>query len=232
MSGSNGRAWDALVFDLDGTLADSRDAIAQTVNRVLLRRGYPSVDPHVVHHMIGLELEHVFREVLPPDQVDQTDSCVAEYREVFDLEVLPILMPIPGAVEAVQAVGGRFPLGVATGRLTRTARQMLTRFGIHHHFEAIVGVDRVPRPKPFPDVLLAALEGMRVPASERVLVIGDADADVIMAKAAGTRVVGVTWGAQSRQELLAAQPDWCVDAWADVLALVDDGPPAESKKRA
>ncbi len=211
----------AIVFDLDGTLVNSHDLIARTVNRVLSQRRHPLVDPAVVHAMTGLPLVDIFRSVLPPAEVESALACVDTYRVIFDDEVLPAIEPIPGAVEAVEALATVAPLGVATGRLTSTAERMLARCRLAPYFGAVVGMDLVPRPKPFPDVLLEALRRMGGIEPSQVLVVGDSGADIAVARAAGARCCAVTWGTQPREALLAAELDWCIDRWQELAALVE-----------
>lgn len=215
----------AIVFDLDGTLLDSHELVARTVNRVLEARGYPVVQAQRVHAMTGLPIEHIFREVIPAAEAEQALTCVDEYRALFDRDVLPAVSPIPGAPAAVDAVATLgLPLGVATGRLTHTAHEMLRRCGLLRHFPVVLGHDSVARPKPYPDLLLEVLRRLGGPAPAATLVVGDSAADVAMAKAAGAPVCAVTWGAQTGQQLRAVSPDWCVDTWDELLALLGLAP--------
>lgn len=217
----------AVVFDLDGTLANSHELVALTVNRVLHRRGYPLIEAREVHGMTGLPIESIFQAVLPAADVEHTLSCVDEYRDLFDRDVLPAIEPIPGAPEAVRIVAsGGWPLAVATGRLTRTAELMVRAMGMARHFGAVVGIDVVPRPKPYPDVLIEALARIGGIAPRETLVVGDSAADVAMARAAGARVCAVTWGAQTRADLLSAQPTWCIDRWEELYRLLELTPSA------
>ena len=211
----------ALVFDLDGTLLDSQDLIAQTVNRVLAERGHQPVDPAAVHVMMGLPLEDIYQAFLPAAAQHQLAACLQAHREVFMRDMVPRARPLPGAAEAVAALAadGR-RMAVATNRLTGTAAAMLEHCGLAGHFEAIHGVDLVERPKPFPDLLLHTLTVLGGLPPEQVLVVGDSGADVAMALAAGAPVCAVTWGAQPRSALLELEPTWCVDRWQELLDLL------------
>jgi HAD superfamily hydrolase (TIGR01509 family) len=213
--------FEAVVFDLDGTLVASHELIARTVNRVLARRGQPVVEAGEVHALTGLPLETIFRSVLPAAEVETARACVDAYRLLFDREVLPVLEPIAGALEVLASLAAWVPLGVATGRLTVTAEQMVARCGLGPYFQTVLGADLAARPKPAPDLLHLVLERLGGIDPERVLVVGDSGADVAMARAAGARVCAVTWGAQSRAALLETEPHWCIDRWAELLALLE-----------
>jgi len=210
----------AIVFDLDGTLIASHDLIASTVNSVLVSRGHPVVDAGAVHALTGLPLEEIFRAVLPAAEHESALRCVDEYRRIFDRDVLPALEPIPGTRQMLATVVPLAPLAVATGRLTSTARLMLARSGLDGYFGVVLGADAVIRPKPYPDLLLEVLFRLGRIAPASVLVVGDSAADVAMARAAGARVCAVTWGAQTREALLETGPDWCVDCWEQLTALL------------
>ncbi|MBI2756495.1 MAG: HAD-IA family hydrolase [Chloroflexi bacterium] len=216
------RPFAALVFDLDGTVLATHDLIAATINRVLVQRGFPVAEVAAVGAMSGLPLETIFETVLPPAAVEQALGCIADYRALFDRDVIPAVLPIEGAPEALRAIAAtkRWPLAIATGRLGTTARQMLGHTGLLHFFTAVVGIDVVPRPKPYPDVLFRALDDLGgLPATD-VLMIGDTAADVAVARSAGAPVCAVTWGAQEREPLLRSSPDWCVDTWDELLDLL------------
>ncbi len=216
------RHFDALVFDLDGTILDSHDLVARTINRVLDARGHPTIDPQRVHSMTGLPLEDIFSAVLPAAAAEEMLTCVDEYRERFQHEVLPVVEPIPGAPEALDRISAsrQWPLGIATGRLTETAEEMLARCGLRQHFRVVLGADAAPRPKPYPDLLLEVLGRMGQYEPTRILVVGDSAADVAMALAAGASACAVTWGAQDAPNLLRADPTWCIDTWAELLDLL------------
>ena len=214
------RSLDAIVFDLDGTLVASHDLIAQTINRVLVSHELPAVDPEAVHAMTGLPLGAIFRSVLPAAAAESELACVDLYRQLFDQDVLPVLAPIPGALETVAAVAPLAPLAVATGRLTSTAEQIVLRCNLDPYFEVVLGSDLAARPKPFPDLLLLVLEQLGGIDPTRVLVVGDSGADVAMARAAGAYACAVTSGAQSRSALLKAEPHWCIDRWDELTALL------------
>ena len=217
--------FEALVFDLDGTLLASHDLVARTINRVLDARGHPTVDPQRVHAMTGLPLEDIFTAVLPAAAAEETLTCVDEYRERFQHEVLPVVEAIPGAAEALGRIRatGAWPLGVATGRLTDTAEEMLDRCGLRRHFQVVLGADAAPRPKPYPDLLLEVLGRLGSIDPTQVLVVGDSAADVAMALAAGAPACAVTWGAQEAENLLRSEPTWCVDTWDELLGLLGVG---------
>lgn len=223
----------ALVFDLDGTILRSHELIARTINLVLEGRGHSPVEAARVMKMSGLPLELIFETVLPAAQAEQATACVDEYRTIFDRDVVPSVAPIPGAPEAIVRIADsrRWPLAIATGRLSTTARAMLRTTGLEGYFASVVGIDLVPRPKPYPDVLVRALEELGGVPAQRALMIGDTTADIAVSRSAGVPVCAVTWGAQTRGELQEARPDWCVDTWAELLILLDVSVPAAPADR-
>ena len=217
----------ALVFDLDGTLVDSQALIATTINRVVTGRGHPPADETALHAMVGMPLEDVYLAILPAEAQDELAGCVEDHRVLFHEEMVPLIQPMPGAPDAVATLSrAGWRMAVATNRLTSTACAMLRTCGMAPHFAAICGVDLVERPKPYPDLLLHTLQQLGGIAPADVLMIGDSGADVAMALAAGAQVCAVTWGAQSRANLLELEPTWCVDTWQGLLELLQRAEPA------
>jgi phosphoglycolate phosphatase-like HAD superfamily hydrolase len=211
----------AIVWDLDGTILDSHDAVARTVNRVLQARGHPEAEARQVHAMTGLPIEAIFEAVLPAAELEHTLAYVDEYRVIFRAEVIPTVQPIPGAREAFAEFATLgLPMGVATGRLTDQAEAMLATTKLRHHFQVVSGWDVVTRPKPYPDLLLSVMAALGHIPPEGAVVVGDSAADIAMAHAGGVMVCAVTWGAQTRDQLLEAQPQWCVDTWAELSDLL------------
>lgn len=194
-----------VVFDFDGTLAETRDAVSTVVNAALASHLLPRVDPAVIHDLMGLPLEQLlFRCVPLPDRGRPLEPLVRFYRSRFDRLGAPHARPMPGAVEAVQglrAAGVR--VAIATSRERVSLDPMLDRFGLAGAFDAIATCDTVTRGKPDPEMLHQVLAGLSV-APEDAWMVGDTTYDVEMAIAAGVRSIGVPHGSHTSQRLADA----------------------------
>jgi HAD superfamily hydrolase (TIGR01509 family) len=175
----------AIVFDCDGVLFESRAANLAYYNTILAAFGEPSVDPadteraHLCHTAASPE---VFRALLGEDRLTAALEAAArlDYRQF-----IPEMQPEPGMNTALAGLSQRFPLAVATNRGS-SMREILAHFGLSGYFRAVVTSRDVPRPKPYPDMLLEAARQLALEPAQ-MLFIGDSSLDRDAALAAGAR---------------------------------------------
>lgn len=189
------RGLEAVLFDLDGTLADTAPDMARTVNLMREKRGLgpvpaAQVRPHVssgargmICSAFGISTEH-------PDYA----AMRAEFLELYvdNLCIGTRLFPgMEALLDALEAAGLKW--GVVTNKFERMAHPVMTGLGLAGRAGVVVGGDTCPRPKPFPDSLLHAAEVLGV-APGRTLYIGDDERDVQAARAAGMPVIVAGYG--------------------------------------
>lgn len=213
-----------VVFDFDGTLAETRAAVATTVNAALAAHGWPRLAPEVVHGMMGLPLARCFEVAIPPYKrpVD-VGPMVRWYQEHFVTLGAPLVEALPGAAAAVQAArDAGLAVGLATSREASTLRPLLAALGLEKGWATVVTCDRVTHGKPHPEALhLAMAEAGAAP--DRTWMIGDTTWDVEMAVAAGVRPIGVTGGSHGREELVRAGAVEVLDGTGGLVALLHRG---------
>jgi len=186
---------EAVLFDLDGTLADTAPDMARTVNEMRRRRGLAAVDvslvrPHVSKGARGMICSAFDITTEHPDFLPMRE----EFLDIYGRELCVDTVLFPGMAElldTLEAEGLRW--GVVTNKFERLARPILEQLGIAQRAGAIVGGDTCPRPKPFPDPLVFAASTMRV-APESTLYVGDDERDVQAARAAGMPVLVAGYG--------------------------------------
>ena len=188
----------AVLFDLDGTLVDSLPGITAGLNTALTRYGVAPVPAEQVRPLIGAPLERIFATLLAAAGATVAAPPIADLVQVYLGEgaagVAAGSPLFPGVLEVLDACGrAGVRLAVVTTKRTPMARAVLAANGIGGRFQAVVGADAAPRPKPYPDQALAALAALGV-SNDEAAVVGDTDYDVQMALAAGSRAIGVTWG--------------------------------------
>jgi len=224
-----------VICDLDGTLVDTREGIANTFRAVLELAGYAAPDREEILPFIGLPLDSMFRHFLTREQAAGSDALcgssgdpleevvsglIAAYRARYHERVTPVTRAFPEVAETLADLHARgVHLAVATSKLTSIATDALSAAGLLPLFALVYGMDAVARPKPAPDLATKCLIELGVPGS-RALVVGDAIHDVEMGRAAGCVTCAVTYGAQSRDDLLLGRPDYLADTFSEVLALV------------
>ncbi len=208
----------ALVFDLDGTLVDSRRDLATAINRLRLELG---LAPHSVPAIIGMvdegALRVVERALGPGFPRDEFAAAVARYFEIYAEVLLDETVPYPGVPEMLATLAERFPLALLTNKGERFSRAILDGMGLTKHFRVIVGGDSLPTRKPDPQGLQHVAKFLGCSLEELVL-IGDSRFDAETAHAAGCRFALVEWGFPSAAERAEMAADWRFAAAADLAA--------------
>ena len=208
----------AVLFDFDGTLADSFAAITASTNHVREKYGLPSVTEAVVREYVGLGLPNLMETMVP---VAPTAEAVAAYREHH-----PSVMPtgtrlLPGVAETLPALhraGVR--MAVCSNKAVAFTRSLVETLGIAGYFAAVLGPDDVAgRPKPDPAMLLEGLTRLGVSKDESVYV-GDMWIDVDAARAAGMPVWLVLGGAAGGKSAVDAGPDRVLTGFAELCELL------------
>ena len=210
----------AVLFDFDGTLFDSFDAIVHAFNAALERHGRPPAPRERVAGLIGRPLVEMFPAIAADADAAAVEALIEAYREIF----LPICVPmsrlLPGARETVVALraAGRH-LGIATNRTGGGARYMLRGFDLEDAFEGIVGFGDVERGKPDPEALRVLMRQFGV-RPEETLMVGDAPLDIAAGKNAGTFTVGIPTGHYPRADLEALGADALIARLDELPALL------------
>lgn len=207
-----------ILFDFDGTLADTREGIVRTVQGTLGRMGLPEADPIAVARTIGLPLTECFRTATAvPD--NQVEEAAAIYRDIFPSLALDHITLFPGVLETLARLhDSGTTMAIVSSRHHMSLDPLMTRLGITRYIPLshAYGEDETLRPKPAPDLALKAMDSLGIEGSQ-TLVVGDTVYDLLMGAAAGCRTCGVTYGNQSRQQLLTANPDRLIDTFPALL---------------
>lgn len=196
-----------VVFDFDGTLADTRSGVSQTMNHVLREAGLPRVDPSFIWGLMGLPLATLIARLIPPTYDASVDALVHAYREAFPTHGEPIIRAFP-EVDAVldELANDGFVLAVATSRARYSVQRLLDQLDLSGRFATVgAGDDPVPG-KPAPDLLLSVLSTLGIPSS-RALMVGDTTYDLDMARAADVFAVGVAQGCHDAARLQRSSPE-------------------------
>jgi phosphoglycolate phosphatase len=196
------RRFDLVVFDWDGTLADSTTVIAESLQRACRDIGCAVPADVDARYVIGLGLGDALRHVAPNLHADRYPELSARYRDHF-LSREPQIPLFEGARDLVDVLRERgHRVAVATGKTRKGLDRALAFHRMHDRFDATRCADE-SRSKPDPEMLLHLLERLGV-APDRAVMVGDTTHDLEMAARAGVAAVGMTHGAHAADALSAA----------------------------
>jgi phosphoglycolate phosphatase len=192
---------DAVLFDLDGVLLDSRLAIVRCLEHALGAHGLPVPPRAQLAGYIGPPLLDAFAELAGPQNAD---ACLATYRERYAVSSLVETTVAPGAAAALAAVAADVPVAIATTKPHAYAIPLCERLGLAGHVQGIFGpeLDAADELKAVTIARALAALGLR-PGADAPMV-GDRRHDVEAARANGLSCVGVLWGIGDEAELRAA----------------------------
>jgi phosphoglycolate phosphatase len=203
---STQRAIGAIVFDLDGTLIDSRADIAAAVNHTLDNLGYATLPLEQVMSYVGDGAGHlIMRAAGLPSTSPKLKPILAEFLDYYTAHAADKTTWMPGALEALDQLG-RYPLAVCTNKPRATTIAVLDAFGAVDRFATIVAGGDVTALKPDPMALVLIAERVGCTPAELVIV-GDGPQDIEAGKRAGAFTIGVRGGIATPERLLAADPD-------------------------
>ncbi|MCC6143176.1 MAG: HAD-IA family hydrolase [Candidatus Hydrogenedentes bacterium] len=202
-----------VLFDLDGTLIDSTDAIVDSFYYTLDRLGEPRPPRGAIVSSIGHLLEDQFRIMLPEYDADE---CARIYREHYSQVACEMTSLLPGGRDALETLADAgLRLGFATSKKRVYAEMILDHLGVLDYFAARIGPDDVQHAKPHPEAVLMAAEQLVLSSSE-IFFIGDTHFDVEAGHAAGARVLCVTTGYATRDALEALDAEAVYDSLEEV----------------
>jgi pyrophosphatase PpaX len=214
--------WDALLFDLDGTLADSVGLILDCYRHTMRTHLGRQLPDDLWMAGLGTPLDRQLAAFARND--DERAEMVETYRSYQRTVHDRMVTAFPGVAVSL----GRFrqdgvPLGVVTSKHRDVTLRTLRVCGIANSFDFIITPEDVQRSKPDPEPVLAALTHVRGARPGHVLFVGDAPVDLQAGRAAGVRTAAALWGPFPHETLRRERPDFLVNAFADLLELSPAG---------
>lgn len=209
-----------LMFDLDGTLADSRVGITRCIQHALTEAGAIAPPLEELTRYVGPPLSAAFASLLRTDDMRQIQRAITSYRRCFDLVGLVENRLFPGIPEmllAFEAAG--HDMFVVTSKPRLYALRILEHLGIRSMFRAVHGPELEARRYTKEGLIREALVSAP-PGTNHAIMIGDRAEDVHGAEANGLGTVAVAWGYGDPQELDAARPDRIVASPGELMAYV------------
>jgi len=210
--------WSAILFDLDGTVADTVDMILACYRHTMQAHlGEVPPDECWLSGM-GTPLVTQLRGFArsQEDSEAMLETYQAYQRSIHD----SMVAPFPGIPEVLEEMMERgIPLAIVTSKRREMATWTLSVCGLGDCFPTVVTADDITKGKPDPEPVLLALEWLGIAPSPRVLFVGDSIHDVRAGQEAGVRTAAVTWGPFSAEELQVVEPDFMVGETEELSVL-------------
>jgi phosphoglycolate phosphatase len=214
-----------VIFDCDGTLVDSQNAIFAAMHHAFTRERLPVPPRHRVLEVVGLSLPEAF-EVLAGEHPRPVQARLADaYRTDFPRARSEVGERDPlfdGAADVIASLRQRpdVALGIATGKSRRGVSRLLAQECWEDHFVTIQTADTHPS-KPHPSMIETAMRETGI-GPEATVMIGDTTYDIEMARNAGVGAIGVVWGYHAVERLRSSGAHAIVQAWSELPGAIAD----------
>ena len=208
--------FEAVIFDWDGTLADTRKAIVISFQRALKEINL-EVPTEYIERRIGIGASETFREILQAANRRVDEKIVkqlVERKSRMQLELSSEIELFEGARELLEGLKGQVKVGLASMNNRSVIMHLIQIKGVAEYFETVLTVEAVSRSKPDPEIFLKAATQLNV-IPERSVVLEDSLFGVKAAKSAQMACIAVTTGVYSKQELEVETPDLIVKTLRD-----------------
>ncbi|MBI5408284.1 MAG: HAD-IA family hydrolase [Nitrospirae bacterium] len=205
-----------LIFDLDGTLADTAQDIANAINYAVEPFGLRKFSVEETKAMVGSGISKLLESLLPVKDDNSKEVVTRRFLGYYAGHILDNTKAYPFVKETLPKLGN-YKKAVVSNKRETLSKGVLEGLGLSEFFEVVFGSDSVPEKKPSPAPMLKLLEKFGVTRDEAV-VIGDSNYDIEAGQAAGIKTVAVTYGFRRREVLKDA--DFTIDRFDELLNIL------------
>ena len=214
------REFNTIIFDLDGTLADTIHDVASGVNEALLRMDFPSISLEQVKKAVGPGKDEFIRMIFPNVENPDTKSFLSIFREIYWDHCLDQTSLFEGMDDVLTLLRGR-KLGVASNKPKAFSEKILKGLGVRNLFEEVMGPEDVIHAKPHPEMIFKFIERVGGKPA-KTLLIGDTDKDMLAGRGAGVGVCGVRYGYGRIEDIERQNPDFMIESPAEILEILEN----------
>ncbi len=215
-----------LIFDLDGTLANTAQDITDAINYALKPFVTKTYSVEETKAMVGSGISNLLASLIPPGVTADSDTAIEKERAgeivtgrflaFYSDHLLDNTVTYPGVKETLEKLG-KYTKAVLSNKREAYSCEIIEKLEIAHLFETIWGSDSVREKKPSPAAILDLLNRFNV-SREEAAIIGDSNFDIEAGMAAGIKTIGVTYGFRSRESLNGA--DYIIDSFGELLTIL------------
>jgi phosphoglycolate phosphatase len=200
---------DLVMFDLDGTLADTGHDLADAVNFTRAHFDRGALPDKAIYAHVGRGVEHLLKHALPEESPNHFGDVMRVFLDHYEHHLLDRTVLYPGAREILEYFRDKRRV-LISNKIERLAVAVVRGLGVDNQFDTILGGDSVAEKKPHPALLNLVLRRFQIPPG-RALMVGDGDTDIDAGKGAGVITCGVTYGLSNKDDLIAAKPDFLIE---------------------
>lgn len=200
---------DLVMFDLDGTLANTGRDLADAVNFTRAHFQLPALpDASVISH-VGRGVEHLLQQAVPEERLLHFDEVLQVFLKRYETHLLDATVLYPHVHDVLGYFRGK-KRAVVSNKMYRLTIEVVRGLGIAEEFDIILGGDSAQEKKPHPALINHVVERFHI-APQKAVMIGDGEIDIEAGKRAGVITCGVTYGLCAREAVAAAEPDVLID---------------------
>ena len=186
-----------ILFDLDGTLLDTLGDLQVAVNYALSQFGYPGREKWEIRNFLGNGMRNLIKRALPEGTDEEiVEQVLAVYQPYYDSHNLILTRPYDGILPALEALKGKYPIGVVSNKQDTAVKPMCAQF-FGAELYALGEIPGCPR-KPAPDMIQNAMAALNI---DSAVYVGDSEVDLQVAENAGLPCLLVTWGFRDKEVL-------------------------------
>ena len=198
------RNFDGYIFDIDGTLTSTNELIFKSFNYVTEKYINRTFTGEELINLFGPTEEVILKEITG----DKFEEAYKDYFEYYHSQHNELAELHPGVLDVLKIIkGAKIPLGIFTGKGKKAATITLKMLEIYDYFDLIITGDDVKYHKPHPEGILLFINYFNL-EREKILLIGDAPADIKAARSSGIKIASVLWDSYAKEEVLESGSDY------------------------
>lgn len=212
--------YDTVIFDLDGTLLNTLEDLADSVNFALESFGYPTRTYEEVRTFIGNGIKELVKKAVPTGTDEETTlKCLQVFKDHYKTNMQHKTAPYDGIIDLLKELNSKnVKLGIVSNKYDFGVKN-LNKHYFNDLIPVAIGEREGIRRKPAPDTVLAAMEELNS-TKEKCLYVGDSPSDILTAQNAGMKSVGVTWGFRDATSLKESGADFLINSPKELLEIL------------
>jgi phosphoglycolate phosphatase len=211
---------EAILFDLDGTLIDSKRDIAESVHFIQRKHGRAASPEADIASFIGNGVPALLQRALGPKAEQTLEADVTLFKKHYREHCLDHTYVYPGVRETLHHFRYK-KMAVVTNKPVRISRFMLERLGLAGYFRGILGGDSTSRKKPHPDPIFQTLDRLGTRSLRDVIIVGDGYQDIQAGKSAGIRTCGLISNIGDSRRLHQSAPDFTILKMEELMRIIN-----------